>query len=118
MTTKDVAGRLVELCRGGKVEEAKQELFTEDTLSIEPTEGMLPKETKGIKAIQKKAELFISMVEQFYGSTITDPVVAGDYFSIAWDTDIQMKGQERKAMSEICLYKVKDGKIVSEQFFY
>lgn len=118
MTIKEVAGQLVKMCREGKVEEAKEELFTEETLSIEPTEGLLPKETKGLKAIQKKAELFISMVEQFYGSTITDPVVAGDYFSVGWDTDIQMKGQERQTISEICLYKVKDGKIVSEQFFY
>ena len=52
------------------------------------------------------------MVEQFYGSTITEPIVTGDYFSIGWDTDIQMKGEERKIMGEICLYKVKDGKIV------
>ena len=118
MTTKEVAGHLVRMCRDGKIEEAKQEFFTEDTLSIEPAEGVLPKEVKGLETIQKKAELFISMVEQFYGSTITDPVVAGDYFSIAWDTDIQMKEQERKTMSEICLYKVKDGKIISEQFFY
>ena len=118
MTTKEVADQLVKMCRNGKVEEAKQELFTEDTLSIEPAEGFLPKETKGLKAIQQKAELFISMLEQFYGCTITDAVVAGDYFSVGWDTDIQMKGQERKTMSEICLYKVKDGKIISEQFFY
>ncbi len=118
MTTKEVADKLVKMCREGKVEEAKQELFAEDITSIEPTEGILPKETKGIKAIEKKAELFISMVEQFYDSTITDPVVAGDYFSIGWDTDIQMKGAERKMNSDICLYKVKNGKIVSEQFFY
>ncbi len=118
MTTKEVADKLVNMCREGKVEEAKLELFTEDTLSIEPTEGLLPKETKGLKAIQKKVELFISMVEQFYGDTITDPVVAGDYFSVGWLSDIKMKGQERQAMNEICLYKVKDGKLVSEQFFY
>ena len=118
MTTKEVADQLVKMCRTGKVEEAKEELFTEDTISIEPAEDILPKETKGLKAIQKKAELFISLVEEFYDNTITDPVVAGDYFSVGWDTDIQMKGQERKKTSEICLYKVKDGKIISEQFFY
>ncbi len=118
MTTKAVADQLVKMCREGKVEEAKQELFTEDTLSIEPTEGMLPKEAKGLKALQKKAELFISMVDQFYGNTISDPIIAGDYFSVGWETDIKMKGQERKTAREICLYKVKDGKIVSEQFFY
>lgn len=118
MTTKEVADLLVKWCREGKVEEVKLELFTDETLSIEPSEDMLPKEVKGLKEIQKKAELFISMVDQFYGSMISEPVVAGDYFSVAWDTDIRMKGQERQTMSEICLYKVKDSKIVSEQFFY
>lgn len=119
MTTKEVADKLVKMCREGKVEEAKQELFTEDTVSIEPTdEGFLPKETKGLKAIEKKAEFFVSMVDRFYGSTITDPVIAGDYFSVGWETEIQMKGEDRKTSTEICLYKVKDGKIISEQFFY
>ena len=86
--------------------------------SIEPTEGLLPKETKGLKAIQQKAKLFISLVENFHGSTITDPVIAGDYFTVGWTTDIQMKGQERQTNNEICLHKVKDGKIVLEEFFY
>ena len=58
------------------------------------------------------------MVAQFYNTTSTESVVAGDYFSVGWDTDIQMKDQQRQTVSEICLYKVKDGKIVSEQFFY
>ena len=49
MTTKEVADKLVKMCREGKVEQVKQELFTEDTSSIERTEGILPKETKGFK---------------------------------------------------------------------
>jgi hypothetical protein len=118
MTTKEVADKLVQMCRNGKIEEAKLELFTEDTVSIEPVEGLLPKETKGLKAIQKKAELFISMVEEFYGSTISDPFVAGEYFSVQWISELQMKGQQRQTNTEICLYQVKDGKIISEQFFY
>lgn len=118
MTTKEIAIRLVEMCRDGKVEEAKEELFAEDTISIEPAEGLLAKETKGMDAIIKKAELFISHVENFYGVVISEPVIAGNYFSISWDTDIQMRGQERKTDSELCVYKVKDGKIISEQFFY
>ncbi len=118
MTTKDVAEKLITMCRNGKVEEAKVELFTDETVSIEPGEGLLPVEVKGLKDIQKKAELFISMVDQFYGSTISDPLIAGEYFTVKWDTDIKMKGQERNTSSEICLYKVKDGKIISEQFFY
>ncbi len=118
MTTKEIADRLVDMCRNGKVEEAKEELFSPDIISIEPVEGLLPKESKGMDAIKKKAQLFISHVENFYDTTISEPVIAGDYFSISWDTDIQMKGEPRKTDSELCVYKVKDGKIISEQFFY
>jgi len=118
MTTKYIAHTLVDMCRNGKIEEAKEELFSEDVVSLEPHEGLLPKETKGMEAIRKKAELFISMVDNFYGSIISDPVVAGDYFSVAWDTDLQMKGEERKTTSELCVYKTQNGKIISEQFFY
>ena len=118
MTTKEIANQLVNMCRHGKVEEAKEELFDQDIISIEPVEGILPKETKGMDAIRKKAELFISKVEDFYGTAISEPVIAGDYFSVSWDTDIQMKGEARKTSSELCVYKTKDGKIISEQFFY
>ena len=118
MTTQEIADRLVELCRNGKVEEAKEELFAPDIISIEPREGMLPKETKGMEAIRKKADLFVSMVEDFYGDTISDPVIAGDYFSVSWTSDLKMKGEPRQTNSELCVYKTSGGKIVSEQFFY
>ncbi|MEO8712673.1 MAG: SnoaL-like domain-containing protein, partial [Parafilimonas sp.] len=63
MTTKEIAAILVDMCRNGKIEEAKEKLFSPDIISIEPVEGILPKETKGMNEIRKKAELFISMVE-------------------------------------------------------
>ena len=118
MTTQEIANQLVAMCCNGQTEEAKAELFAQDIVSIEPREGILPKETSGMDGIRKKAELFISMVESFYGSTISDPVVSGDYFCIVWDTDIQMTAEARKTMSELCVYKTRAGKIISEQFFY
>jgi hypothetical protein len=118
MTTKEIAEQLVNMCRNGQVEEAKEKLFAEDITSTEPREGLLPKEVKGMDAIRNKAALFISTVESFYGSTISDPLIAGDYFSITSDTDLQMKGGERNTSTELCVYEVSGGKIVSEQFFY
>jgi hypothetical protein len=118
MTTIEIATRLIEMCRNGQVEEAKAELFAPDIISIEPREGILAKETKGMDAIKEKAELFISHVDNFFGFTISDPIIAGDYFSVSWDTDIQMKGEDRKITSELCVYKTRDGKIISEEFFY
>ena len=118
MTTKEVATRLVELCRQGKIQDTLKELYGDDAVSIEADDSMGPKTTEGLPAIIKKGEMFDSMVEEFHGSEISDPVVGGNYFSISWDLDVTMKGQGKTQMSEICVYKVKDGKIVSEQFFY
>src|SRR5664279_2651001 len=102
MTTKEVADRLVELCRQGKIEDTQKELYAEDAVSIEANDSMGPRETKGLEGIKKKGEMFNSMLENFYGSTISDPLVAGNCFSIGWNMDAQMKGQERMMMSEIC----------------
>ncbi len=118
MTTTEIANVLVQMCRNGEVEAAKEKLFDDAIVSIEPHEGLLPMETRGMEAIRKKAALFISVVDYFYGAAISDPLIAGDYFTILWDTDIKMKGEERKTMKEICVYKTSNGKIVSEQFFY
>jgi hypothetical protein len=118
MTTAEIANHLVSMCRNGKIEEVKEELFAADIISIEPREGLLPKEIKGMKAIRDKAQLFISHVENFFGQKISEPIIAVDFFAVSWDTDLQMKGEQRKTNSELCLYHVKDGKIISEQFFY
>jgi hypothetical protein len=118
MTTQEIAQRLVTMCREGKTEQAKEELFEDDVISIEPVEGLLPKETRGMEAIRKKAELFISMVENFFGDKISDPLIAGDYFSLTWESDLQMKGAPRQKNIELCVYKTSGGKIISEQFFY
>jgi hypothetical protein len=32
--------------------------------------------------------------------------------------DATMKGMGRQVLDEVCVYEVKDGKIVQEQFFY
>jgi hypothetical protein len=118
MNTEEIASRLVTLCRNGQLEQAKEELFANDIISIEPKEGLLAKETKGMEAIRRKAELFISHVDDFFENTISDPIFAGEYFCVAWLSDLKMKGEQRKTNYEICVYKTKDGKIVSEQFFY
>ena len=118
MTTQEVANRLVELCRQGKMKEALQELFSDNAVSIEANDSMGPKQQNGIAAIIEKGKMFDSMVEEFHGAKISDPIVGGNYFSISWWIDTTMKGRGRSQMEEICVYHVKDGKIVLEQFFY
>ena len=120
MNTEQVAARLVELCRAGKFEEAQSELYADDAVSLEP-EGS-PQgaggNVKGLAAIRAKSQQFHDSVEAFHSVTCTDPVVAGNWFSIGMGVDATYKGAGRIAMSEICVYQVRDGKIAHEQFFY
>ena len=118
MTTPEVANRLLELCRAGKVEQAKDELFADDVVSIEPREGLLPVQSKGMPAIRRKAELFISTVDEFYGDTISEPLIAGNFFALVWTSELKMKGEPRQTNTELCVYEVREGRIISEQFFY
>lgn len=54
MTTKEVGCKLVQMCRDGKIEYAKEELFTDETVSMERAEGILPKENKRVKTYPKE----------------------------------------------------------------
>jgi hypothetical protein len=118
MTTKEIAARLKELCSQGKFEEVLNELFAPDAVSIEPyAANGFEKETKGIEAIKGKGALWNSMVEENHGFSISEPVIADNSFALSMGMDVTMKGRGRMNVKEICLYKVKDGKIISEEFF-
>ena len=117
MTTEQIAKRLAELCSQGQFETAQRELFADDAVSIEAFETPdFPKETKGLEAIIAKGHHFNSMVEEMHGGTVSEPIIAGNSFALMMSMDMTMKGRERGNMSELCLYQVKDGKIVSESF--
>ena len=120
MNTEAVAKRLVALCREFKYEEAQKELYAADAVSIEP-EGLPPGalgNAKGLQAIIEKGHQFNAMVENFHGGTVSDPVVAGNWFAINMVLDVTFKGRPRTKMEEVCVYQVRGGKIVKEQFFY
>ncbi len=117
MTTEQIANRLVELCRQGEFETAQKELFADDALSIEPQASpAFEKETQGLDAIIEKGHKFSSMVEEMHGGTVSEPLLAGNSFAVLMSMDMTMKEKGRMNMSELCVYEVKDGKIISESF--
>ncbi len=118
MKTDQIAKTLVEYCNKGDFETAQRELFANDAVSIEPraSEGF-EKETKGLKAIIEKGHKFESMTEKVYGVKASEPLVSQNSFAMTLSMDMAMKGKERAEMKELCVYNVKDGKIISEQFF-
>jgi len=117
MTTQQVANRLVELCRTGQILQAQEELYGDDINSIEP-EHAPGQSAKGKKAVIERGKQFASTIEERHGGSFSDPLVSGRYFSVAITLDATLKGMGRNLLEEICVYEVKDGKIVFEQFYY
>jgi hypothetical protein len=117
MTTQEIAERLVAYCREAKWEAAQRELYAENAVSIEPfATPAFEKETRGLAAILEKGRKFDAMVEEMHSLSVSEPLVAGNSFACTMGMDVTMKGQGRMNMSELCVYEVKDGKIVLEQF--
>jgi hypothetical protein len=119
MTVKEIAARFDELAQTGKWDQILDELYADDAESIEPegAEGPL-QSAKGKDALKKKGEAFNEQIEAYHGGYCTPSVVGGNHFSCAMGMDVTFKGAGRMNMHEICVYKVANGKIVKEQFFY
>lgn len=117
MTTQQIADRLVEICRTGEWEKAQKELYAADAVSLEPyATPAFEKETRGLAAILEKGKKFDSMVESMHSIKVSDPLVADNSFACILDMDVTMKEGGRMHMKELCVYQVKDGKIIEEQF--
>lgn len=120
MSTETVAKRLVAMCRHGQFEEAQHELYAKDAVSIEPeaaANGPLGS-VKGLDAILEKGKRFQAGVSEVHGIEMSDPIIAGNWFSNVLKLDVTMKEHGRITMTEICVYHVQNDKIVLEQFFY
>jgi len=117
MNTQEVAGKLVEFCREGKNLDAINELYADNVVSHEP-KGSHMELSEGKESAIAKNQQWYDMVEEVHSGRVSDPIVSGNFFSVTMDMDVTYKGQGRSMMSEVCVYEVKDGKIVTETFFY
>lgn len=117
MSTQEVANKLVEYCRMGQYTECQEALYDQNAASIEP-EGSPNPNVTGKDALKQKAQQWGEMVEEVHGGEISDPQVAGDFFSVTQKMDVTFKGAPRQTIEQVCVYGVKNGKIVLEQFFY
>lgn len=119
MTTQQVADKLVSYCKKADWDTALKELYADNAVSLEmPGAPNFPERTEGVKNLIAKGERWGSMMESFHGIEVEGPLVAGDHFTCTLKMDVTMKGLPRMVNEEVGLYQVKDGKIVSEQFFY
>ncbi|MFT3823518.1 MAG: nuclear transport factor 2 family protein [Chitinophagaceae bacterium] len=118
MTTQQIADRLVSLCKNGDYATAQTELYADNATSTELHESpAFEKVTTGKHKIFEKGEKFRSMIETLHATDVSAPLVTDRFIVMKLMLDATMKGRPREKMEELCLYEVKDGKIVAEQFF-
>jgi hypothetical protein len=118
MTTQEVAARFNELAQQEKWFEIQDELFAEEVKSIDPANSPYMGYAEGKANVRKKGADFVKKIRDFHGAGTSSPVVAGNHFAVGREMDVTVEGFGRIQLNEIMLYEVKDGAIISEQFFY
>lgn len=118
MTTQEIADRFYSLAQKGEWNTIIEELYDKNAESVEPPTDLGLKSVKGLDQIAQKGKEWEATIEAMHGGYTKEPQVASDYFTCAMGFDATFKGRGRMKMDEIALYKVEDGKIVKEQFFY
>ena len=118
MTTQEVATRFNELARQEKWFEIQDEFFADNVESIDPPGSPYFGYAKGNAPVRKKGEDFVKKITAVHGAATTAPIVSGNHFAVGRAIDITQQDFGRIQINQIMLYEVKDGQIISEQFFY
>lgn len=121
MTTQELADRYYELFKARQVTEIYQQIYSADIVCIEPEHALamgVPTVTKGIEAVLAKSKARQETIAEVHSFFSSQPVVGGDYFSLAMGRDMTLKNGQRVQLAEIAVFGVKDDKIITETFFY
>jgi hypothetical protein len=115
MTTKEIADQLVALNRKNDHATAYATLYAADAVSVENWDGMYA-EYKGMEEIQKKMIQWQENVVEMHRVEVSEPLVADQSFAVTYGMDITYKDRGRVEETELAVYKVRNGKIVREEF--
>ncbi|HTJ12702.1 MAG TPA: SnoaL-like domain-containing protein [Dinghuibacter sp.] len=121
MTTQETATRYHELVNQRKFIEVQDTLYAEDVVCQEPEKAAamgFPILTNGREAVKAKGIARRATIETTHSYTCSEPIVAGEYFSVVLRQDVTFQGKPRLTLEEVGVFHVKDGMVVKEQFFY
>jgi hypothetical protein len=121
MTTQELATRYQELMTQRKFTEIQDTLYDENVVCQEMEKAVemgLAVITTGREAVKAKGVARRATIETLHSYFCSEPIVAGEFFSVALKQEVTFKGKPRMTLEEIGVFHVKDGKVVKEQFFY
>ena len=112
---KKIADRLITLCNEQKFVEAYRELFGEEAVSIDPIYAVMPP-ARGLITLIEREKQFLAKA-QIHSISLSEPLISGSYFTVKLSMSFTHEDRGEVNMEELCVYHVKGGKIVSQQFF-
>ena len=121
MTTQELATRYRELMMERKFLEIQDNYYSEDVISQEMEKATamgLAVISQGRETIKAKGVARRATIETMHSYYCSEPIVAGEFFSVVLRQDLTFKGRPRTTVEEIGIFQVKDGKVIKEQFFY
>ena len=118
LTTDDIAARFNVLASEEKWFEIQDELFSADVTSADPEGSPYMGYAEGKAAVRKKGEDFVKEITAAHRLATGRPIVAGNHFAVTRELDITHNKFGKIQIKQIMLYEVKEGQIISEQFFY
>jgi hypothetical protein len=114
METAEIGRQLIALLRTQDFIKAYNDLFSDDAESIDPLDPQA-KTTTGLQQLIEKERQFLSKAD-ILALEVSDAIYAGEYFSVALSMDFKIN-DINMCVDEICVYHVRQGKIISQQFF-
>ena len=114
-TIHEIANRFTELVGEKKFIEAYEQLYAPDAEIIDP-QNREQSAVKGLNNLLERAKNLLSWAD-IHEINISEPVVEGDSFTVARSMNYTLMGQCHTEVKQRCVYQVKDGKIVSQQYF-
>lgn len=121
MTTQETAAQYHKLISQRKFIEIQDTLYDENIVCQEPEKAAsmgIPVIINGREAVKAKGIARRATIETMHSYSCSEPIVAGEFFSVVLKQDVTFKGKPRIAIEEIGVFHVKNEKIVKEQFFY
>ena len=114
MDTKEVAQKVVAFVRKQAWYEALDALYDKDVVSVEADPGA--PETRGKEGVRGKIDWWVKAME-VHSFKASEPFVGHDRFVVQYDAEVTDKqSKQRRKLSEVGVYTVKNGKITREEF--
>lgn len=121
MTTHEIATQYCEWMNERRFMEIQETFYDEHVVSQEPEKAAamgMAVITNGLDAVKAKGVARRATIETVHSYVCSEPLVAGDFFSVVLKQELTFKGKPRMNIEEIGIFQVKNDKVVKEQFFY